>query len=196
MACNKLITANIAYDCLDVPVKGLDGSRAVLINMADIDRTATTYADGAVSALVLNAAATGYEIQWFKELGSTASAFTPNAEDVEGFSHSFIARLANTTTANSLRASELATGRFAVVVETAYKGTSQAEAFKVYGLDVGMELSEMTQSSNENSGSILFTLATREGTVERFPFGIYFNGTYAESAWDFSQNFDGTVYVP
>ena len=193
MACNKKITADIAYDCLDAPLKGLDGSKAVLINYDDVDFSASTMADGAVSALVLKAGTIGYDISWYKELGSVTSSYAANAEDVDGFSHSFIARLSNSSTANSLAANELKNGRFLVVVETSYKGVAQAEAFKVYGFDSGMELSEMTQSSNENSGSILFTLATREGTVERFPFGVYFDTDYATTKAEFDGKFTAIV---
>lgn len=189
MACNKKITTNISYDCLDVPIKGLDNSKAVLINYSDVDWTASTLSDGTVSALVLKAATTGYDIEWYKELGSTATSYAANAEDVDGFSHSFIARLATSSAANSLAANQLKDGRFLVVVETSYKGSANVEAFKVYGFDAGMELKELTQSSNENSGSMLFTLETREGTVERFPYAVYFDTSYQTSKADFDNKF-------
>lgn len=189
MACNNKITADIAYDCADAPIKGLDSGKAVLINWDDVDWTATTMASGAVSALVLKSGTSGFNVSWYKELGSVASSYTKNTEDVDGFSHSFMARLSTTTTANSLAANELKNGRFLVVVETAYKGASDAEAFKVYGFDTGMELLEMTQSSNENSGSVLFTLATREGTVERYPYCVYFDTSYAVTKADFDAKF-------
>lgn len=193
MACNKKITADIAFDCLDAPVKGLDGSKAVLINYDDVDFSASTMTDGAVTALVLKSGAIGYDISWYKELGSTASAYASNTEDVDGFTHSFLARLANSSTANAKAANELKNGRFMVVVETSYKGVGQAEAFKVYGFDSGMELSEMTQSSNENSGSMLFTLATREGTVERYPYAVYFDTDYATTKAEFDEKFTAVV---
>ena len=189
MACNKLITADILYDCDNTPIKGLDGQRAVLINMADIDFTATTQANGICSALTLKAASVGKTLEWYKELGSVAAAYSPNAEDTDGFTHSFIGRLPVTSAANALAAAELKNGRFVVVVETSYKGTANVDAFKIYGLDTGLELSEMTQSSNENSGSLLFTLSTREGTYEKFPYVIYQDLDYTTAAAEFAANF-------
>jgi hypothetical protein len=138
---------------------------------------------------VLKAGTSGFNLEWYKELASTASAFTANAEDVDGFSHSFLGRLAQTTAENAARAEELKIGRFVVVVETSYKGEDQEDAFKVYGLDSGLELSEASQSSNENSGSLLFTLATREGTVERYPYMIVLDTDYDTTKADFDNKF-------
>ena len=90
---------------------------------------------------------------------------------------------------NAERANELKNGRFIVVVETSYKGASDAEAFKVYGWDAGMELSEMTGNSNENGGGLLFTLSTREATVERYPYNIFLETTYATSKATFDTLF-------
>ncbi|WP_339875221.1 hypothetical protein [Olleya marilimosa] len=187
MACNKKISDSILFDCADAPIKGLSGQKAVIINWADVDKAGST-ADGAtITDLVTTS--TGFSIEWYKELASTATSYAANAEDVDGFSHSFLSRLSTTSADNAERAAELKNGRFIVIVETEYKGVDNADAFKVYGWDSGLELSEMTQGSNENSGSMLFTLATREGTVERYPFNTFLETDYATSKATFDALF-------
>lgn len=184
MACiSKKITAGFTFDCDDAPVGGLDGSRAVLINYDDVDWTASTVANGAVTALVMKTGTNGYLIEWHKELASVASAFVPSDDSVDGFSHSFIGRISHASEASALFSAELGQGKFLVIAETNWKdqrtSVENPEAFKVYGFDVGMGLSEWVQASNENAGSILFTLATKEGTAERFPWAIYQVTDYA-----------------
>ena len=182
MACNKKITANIIFDCADSPIKGLEGGEALLINYDDIDKSGSTQT-GAILDTIDLGVATGQLVQWYRELASTATALTRNAEDFDGFSHSFLARLATSTAVNAERANELKNGRFVVVVKTAYKGTANVDKYKVYGWDAGLELSELAGNSNENSGSLLFTLATREGTYEKYPYNIMYDGL-AESSTD------------
>ena len=189
MACNKKLTANILFDCADAPLKGLDGGTAVLINYDDIDFAGSTVTGATISDLATVSGSAGFSIDWYKELASTATSFTANAEDVDGYSHQFLARLSNSSALNAERANELKNGRFIVVVETSYKGASDAEAFKVYGWDAGMELSEMTGNSNENGGGLLFTLSTREATVERYPYNIFLETTYATSKATFDTLF-------
>lgn len=180
---DSTISANIAYEYNDRPLKGLDGGRAMIINYDDID-FATTPRTGAaeVSAFTLKSGGKqAYEIQFYKELASTNSVYTPNEEDVDGFTHSFSGRMSNANAANAGIAQELKDGRFVVIVETKYKGddATPTDAFKIYGLDSGLKLSEMTYNSNENNGGVLFTLATPEGMSEEFPYVVLNDTDYA-----------------
>jgi len=183
MACSKKITANIIFDCADSPLKGLDGGEAIILNYEDIDKGASTQTGAILDTITMLGATTGQLVQWYRELASVATALTRNAEDFDGFSHSFLARLATTSAANAERANELKNGRFVVVVKTSYKGGTagdEADKYKVFGWDAGLELSELAGNSNENSSSLLFTLATREGTYEKYPYNILFAGGVAE----------------
>lgn len=189
MACNRKLTADILFDCADFPKAGLDSGKAVIINTEDIDWTASTATGATITALTLKTGTSGFSVEWYKELASTASTFNLNTEDIDGFGHSFLTRLSNTSADNAERANELKMGRFIVVVETNYKGASNAEAFKVYGWDSGLILSEMTSNSNENSGSTLFTLSTKENTVEQYPYNILMETDYDTTKADFEALF-------
>lgn len=189
MACNKKVTANILFDCADAPIKGLDGQKAVLINYDDIDWAALAMSGATITDLATKSGTAGFLVEWYKELGSVATTYAANAEDVDGFAHSFNCRIPVSTADAAERANELKNGRFVVVVETTYKGAGQASAFKVYGIDAGLELSAFDGNSNENSGSYPFTLSTREGTTERYPYSIFLETDYAASKASFDSLF-------
>ncbi|KQC33408.1 hypothetical protein AAU57_08835 [Nonlabens sp. YIK11] len=179
MNCNNKITADILQDCADLPKKGLAGSKAVIVNYYDIDQTATTVSGSTVTNLELVSGASGLQLEWFKDLASTNSTFAANTEDIDGFTHSFLSRISNTSAESAERANELKNSRVVMVVETKYKGADNADAYKIYGFENGLVLSEMTTNSNENSSSILFTLASGEGEVEQYPYLVLNEGDYA-----------------
>lgn len=192
MAYITKLSADVDFSTGERPIKGVDGD-AILINYNDIDFSGTTVSGSTVSTLTLKSGSTGFKLSWYKELASGQAAFTPNSEDIDGFSQSFLARLATTTADNSERAKELSQGRFVVVYESRFGGVSGESKIKVLGLDTGLELSELTQNTNENSGSILFTLATKEGTYEEHPYRIYLNTDYATSKTDLEAAFTSVI---
>ena len=187
MAYDDKITANIAFSYNDRPLKGLDGGSAILVNYDEIDFATTPRTDLAeISAFTLKAGGSaGFEIQWYKELASTGVVYTPNAEAVDGFTQSFIGRMSNASSANATIAKELKDGRYLVIVETKYKGADDEagqSAYKIYGFDSGLKLSEMTYNSQEEEGGVLFTLSTPEGMSERFPYITLYDTDYATTA--------------
>lgn len=188
MACNKKITENLLWDCADAPKRGLFGGKAVIINYDDLDQSGITSSGATITSLALLTGTTGFSIEWYKELASTSTSFLPNSEDIDGYGHSFLARLSTSTAANAERANELKQGKFVVVVETMY-GSGTDEAFKCYGFDNGMILSEMAGSSLENSGSLLFTLSSPESTVETYPFNIVLETDYTTTKTAFDALF-------
>lgn len=189
MACIDKLAEDILNDCVDVGKKGLDSRKAVLINIDDIDRAATTLTGATITALTLKAGTKGFNCEFYKELASVNSAFAPSTEDVDGFLHNFLCRLPTSSAVNAERAKEIANGRFVAVVETRYKGVDQKDAFKVYGIENGLKLAEMTNDSLANSGASLFTVSTEEGDVEQYPYNIYLDTDYATSKADFDAAF-------
>lgn len=189
MACAKKVTEDLLFDCADAPKKGIDGGKGVLINFDDIDRSGSTAAGASITDLILKAGATGFQVQWYKDLASANSAFAPSTEDVDGFLHNFLTRLGNSSAVNAERANELKNGRFVMVYETRYKGLANADAFKVAGWENGLKLSEMTNNTLENSGATLYTLATEEGDVEPYPYNVFLETDYATSKASFDALF-------
>ena len=192
MNCINKITANIAYSCEpNLRAKaGLEG-KAVLINRQDLDLTALTQSGATITNLSLNSGATGYSIEWVKQLGNTASAFASNENGADSFSHSFVARVFSQGAADAERIRELKDGEFVVVVESKWKGLNNAQAFKCFGLESGLRMQEGTFTSLENDGAFIFTLASVEGFGESYPYQVFTEGTYAVNKAKFDDLFAG-----
>ncbi len=188
MACNSNLTQDILFTCADAGKLFLDDGYAVLINYSDVDFTSTTASGATVTALTLESGTTGYKMEFYRNLGSTTSTFNKDTENVDGFSNSFLCRLPNSSADNAERAAELKGGTYMVVVKTKFKGTDNLDAFKVYGYS-GMELAEMTNSSNENGGATLFTLTTPEGVIEEYPYRVLLETDYATTQASFDSLF-------
>lgn len=182
MDCRRKVTENLLFECADAPKKGIDGGKGVLINWEDIDRTASTTSGSIITDIVLKNGASGVSVQWYKDLASANSAFAPSTEDVDGFTHNFLSRLANSSAKSADRANELKGGRFVMVYETKYKGVDNKDALKVAGWENGLKLSEMTNNTLENSGATLFTLATEEGDFEQYPYQVFLEGDDYETS--------------
>jgi len=188
MACNKKLTEDILFGCADAGKAFLADGTAVLINYEDIDWTSTTTSGATVTELTLKSGSTGYKLEWYRNLGNVSSQFNKDTENYDGFGHSFICRLPNSSAANAERATELKGGKYAVVVKTNYKGVDNKDAFKMYGFE-GMELSEMTNATNENAGSTLYTLATPEQVVEEYLYRVLLETDYATTQASFDSLF-------
>lgn len=189
MSCDKKVTQDLLYACADAPKKGIDGGKAILINYDDIDFSASVVAGETITDLILKAGKSGFAVEWYKDLASGGSTFAPSTEDVDGFLHTFLTRLAASSAESAAIANELKNGRFIMVYETKYKGLLQEDAFKVAGWETSLKLSEMTTNTGENSGSPLFTLATEEGDVEQYPYSIFLEVDYDTSKATFDTLF-------
>lgn len=181
MGCNDKLTEDILNSCENAPKRGISGSNAVLINWEDIDRSASVVSKSTISDLVLKAGTTGYKLEWYKDLGSSNSAYAPSAEDVDGFLHNFLSRIGAFSKDTAERFSELKGGNYVVVYESKYKGALNVDAFKVLGWENGIRLAEGTQNTLESSASSLFTLSTLDGDVEPYLFNTFLETDYATS---------------
>ncbi|PZR11190.1 MAG: hypothetical protein DI539_20860 [Flavobacterium psychrophilum] len=183
------MSGNINYDC--TPSKrakaGLE-QKAVIINKSDIDMTALTMSGALVTNLSLLSGSTGYSVETIKQLHNTAAAFTANDAGADTFAQSYVGRIWGQGVQDAERARELKDGEFVVVVQTKW-GAGTNEAFKVYGLENGLRMTEATFTSIENEGALLFTLSSLEGYQETYPYQIWNEGTYAENKAKFDALF-------
>lgn len=189
MSCLNKLTHNISYDCTVANrAKGGLETKAVILNRSDIDVTTLTQSGATITNLTLLSGTTGYEIGWVKELGSSTSEASIN-DGLDTFTQGFACRVFGTGAADAERVKELLEGTFVMVVETRYKGTNNLDAFKVYGLENGLKMSEGSYTSLENDGSFLFTLSSVENFGESYPWLIYKGGTYTQNKTKFDNLF-------
>lgn len=193
MACEGLITADILYDCDNPPVSGLE-TDVVLINITDLDRAAITYDatnKDIVTNLQLLALKTGYLFQGIKQINTASSELVKKEFSSDKEKHSFVGVLLNVSAANKAQINAFKEGgKYVAVINRKWKGVANAEAFLILGLEVGLEIETQTWNSNENDGTLTFTLASADGFEEpRLP-NTLLETNYATTLAAFNDKFE------
>lgn len=164
------LSENIAIDCDNIVIPGLE-SDGVIIPYADFDKPGSTINDTIntlLDDLKCKAGSTGYLVEGVKQLNTTNSEFVPSEDRLDGHRHTFNFRVLSPSAENREQASKITKGeRYVVVVNRKWKGANNEDAFLVYGFDAGMYCTTFTESSNENDGAILITLASKDTSLER-----------------------------
>lgn len=171
MACEGLITADMLFDCANAPIGGIEPN-VLLFNTLDIDYTTITR-DGTNPDIVTNfqlkTGKTGYLLQGVKQVNVAMSELVKKEFSNDKRKHTFNGVVFNASAANKAQLNEMAKGgKYAVMVERKWKGVNNAEAFLIYGLDSGMELTTEVHNTNENDGVLQFSLASADGYEERY----------------------------
>lgn len=163
------ISANITVDCNNLSIAGLEAD-VIIIPRSVFDRANSTINasnDILLDDLKCLSGNTGYKLEGVKQLHSTNSEFVPSEETLDKFRHTFRGVILTPSAENRLQASKLAKGEsYVVVVNKKWKGENDEDAFQVLGFDAGLYLTEMTEGSKDNDGAILFTLASKDSSLE------------------------------
>ncbi len=190
------IGANIVRNCSDKPILGIE-QRLILINTDDLKKSNITLDTTLPSSLITNIAVdsgkTGYEIEGFKQVMNYSNSLE-TAEDTEnGIIHSITGIRLFDPSEQAREQLNLLVGGANVyaVVERKWKGTSNNYAFLFFGYSFGLEISEYTDNSNENDGTITFSLATPSGYKEPYAPRILRITDYATTATAFGNKFAG-----
>lgn len=180
MCLNTLLDDINSGFCDDSNLRAKAGleTTAIILNRSDIDLGSVTQTGATLTNLSLKSGTTGFSISWVKQLGSGGNEIAIT-DSLDGFSHSFACRIFGTSAEDAERMKELLEGEFVVIVETKFKGTNQASAFKVFGYENGLKIAEGSWATNENDGSQLFTLKSVEGYLESYPYLIWKETNYA-----------------
>ena len=190
--CTSGLTADIAYDCLNAPVGGIE-QNVVLINKNDIDVVnTTTGADRRVllTNLQLKPGKTGHKLTGVKQSNGKAWELVKKENAPDKFKHTFSGVIFNPSADNKEQAASLATGgSYIAVVEQKWKGTDNEDAFEVLGIKSGIELSTMTNSSKENDNMIMFELASVDGFEEPTMPMTLLDGNYVATKTAFDNKF-------
>lgn len=195
--CTGHLTADIAFDCVNAPVGGIE-QNVNLVNKDDIDYTLTTLDannEVVVSAIVLKAGKTAFKLTGVKQANGKAWELVKKENAPDKFKHTFSGVIFNPSAANKQQAQNLSKGsKYVAVVEQVWKGVNNKDAFEVLGYSSGLELATMTNSSKENDNMIMFELSSPDGYEEptmpkTFLDGGVTTGNYAASKTAFDNAF-------
>jgi hypothetical protein len=195
ITCERSLSEDFLFDCDNPPLQGLTDVVA-LINYNDIDRVATTFDplnSQIVTSLVLKNDKRAYRLEGYKLANSAAAELVvKDAPAVNAFLHT-IGGVGVTVDAQQLKAfANMSLGaKLVAVVERKYKGANQESAFMVFGYDSGMELATATYNSNENAGTMPFTVANPADEEEPKPPLIWLDTNYGTTLTAFEALFGG-----
>lgn len=163
------IAADILFNCDYPPVAGIE-QKIILINRDDIDSITydVTYPGELATLITLKTGKTGYLVQGIKQVMKYSNEFLSETESVNAVRHSILGVRVYDPSVNVQKAiNNFINGANVVaVVEKKWKGIDNENAFRIFGLTHGLELSEMTDASDENDGTFVFSLTTPEGYKE------------------------------
>lgn len=174
--CENLLTSDIQRDCDNNPVAGIEVN-VLLFNLADINKTATTF-DTSVDLMMknfeLHSGKTGYLLDGVKSNTFGFSYELVKTDYANAYKHVFSGAIINPTVENRKALEILAGGgKFVALIEKKWKGKSNENAFEIIGYHNGLEGSTVTFNSKENNGTILFELSSEEGYEEpRMPYNL------------------------
>lgn len=144
MNCAELSKGLIADACKRA-VSGLHG-RIVLMNYADIDRTATTELNGVVGALQLKAGKYAQAFE-FKDTTLVAEHNLVKEAYLPTWEHIINAKILAKTQDAKNALEVLAKAKVVAIVENKEQGEAGEVKYEMYGYDAGLELTESNNST-------------------------------------------------
>lgn len=144
MDCANLSKGLIADACKRA-VSGLNG-RILLMNYADIDRTATTELNGVVEALQLKAGKYAQAFE-FKDTTLVAEHNLVKEAYLPTWEHVINAKILAKTQEAKNALEVLAKAKVVAIVENKEQGAAGEVKYEMYGYDAGMELTESNNTT-------------------------------------------------
>ncbi len=191
--CEK-ISEDILRNCNNVAVKGIK-QRLILINTDDLPYTGVSFdpalPNSLITQLQLLDGKRGYEIKGIKQIMKFSNSFE-NPEDAEsGLVHSLTGIRVNDPSEiirNEIN-KFIGGAKVYAVLERKWKGVENKHAFLFFGLKFGLTLSDFSDASDENDGTIVMSLSTPSGYKEPHLPHIYRDTDYPTSLTAFNNKF-------
>ena len=175
------IDGDIIADCTDMPFAGLEAN-VRLINRNDIDFSATTFnADKTIcDTLVLLEDKVAFTLGGFKKSNDAGFKLVKKDTTNDGFEHELKGVAFNRKPDTLDQINRLCKGnRIVAVVEYKHKGSTNTEAYMIYGIASGLELQEASHTANGNNATISLRLASAKDEEEPNVPCIFLDTDYA-----------------
>lgn len=138
-------------------------SRVILISYSDVDKSKSVVTDNVISSLILKAGATGYEVDSLPN--ATVGSDTINAGTyLKTHQHNVVVRIFKKSEAAKRFVNGLTNARVIAIVENNDTGDNGDTKYEVYGWDSGLELTEITVTTEITDG-IAYQVTLANGTI-------------------------------
>jgi hypothetical protein len=160
--CSKIKTGFINQVCGKPSIAGTT-ARVILISYSDIDKAKSVVTDHVISSLILKAGATGYEVDSLPN--ATVGSDTINAGTyLKTHQHNVVVRIFKKSEAAKKFVNGLTNARVIAIVENNDTGDNGDTKYEVYGWDSGLELTEITVTTEMTDG-VAYQVTLANGTI-------------------------------
>lgn len=160
--CSKIKTGFINQVCGKPAIAGTT-ARVILISYSDVDKSKSVVTDNVISSLILKAGATGYEVDSLPN--ATVGSDTINAGTyLKTHQHNVVVRIFKKSEAAKKFVNGLTNARAIAIVENNDTGDNGDTKYEVYGWDSGLELTEITVTTEMTDG-VAYQVTLANGTI-------------------------------
>lgn len=160
--CSKIKTGFTNQVCGKPAIAGTT-ARVILISYSDIDKSRSVVSDNVISSLILKAGATGYEVDSLPN--ATVGSDTINAGTyLKTHQHNVVVRIFKKSEAAKKFVNGLTNARVIAIVENNDTGDKGDTKYEVYGWDSGLELTEITVTTEMTDG-VAYQVTLANGTL-------------------------------
>lgn len=160
--CSKIKTGFINQVCGKPAIAGTT-ARVILLSYSDVDKSKSAVTDNVISSLILKTGATGYEVDSLPN--ATVGSDTINAGTyLKTHQHNVVVRIFKKSEAAKKFVNGLTNARVIAIVENNDTGDNGDTKYEVYGWDSGLELTEITVTTEMTDG-VAYQVTLANGTI-------------------------------
>lgn len=160
--CSKIKTGFTNQVCGKPAIAGTT-ARVILISYSDVDKSRSVVTDNVITSLILKAGATGYEVDSLPN--ATVGSDTINAGTyLKTHQHNVVVRIFKKSEAAKKFVNGLTNARVIAIVENNDTGDNGDTKYEVYGWDSGLELTEITVTTEMTDG-VAYQVTLANGTI-------------------------------
>lgn len=160
--CSKIKTGFTNQVCGKPAIAGTT-ARVILLSYSDVDKSKSVVTDNVISSLILKAGATGYEVDSLPN--ATVGSDTINAGTyLKTHQHNVVVRIFKKSEAAKKFVNGLTNARVIAIVENNDTGNNGDTKYEVYGWDSGLELTEITVTTEMTDG-VAYQVTLANGTL-------------------------------
>jgi hypothetical protein len=160
--CSKIKTGFTNQVCGKPAIAGTT-ARVILISYSDVDKSKSVVSDNVISSLILKAGAIGYEVDSLPN--ATVGSDTINAGTyLKTHQHNVVVRIFKKSEAAKKFVNGLTNARVIAIVENNDTGDNGDTKYEVYGWDSGLELTEITVTTEMTDG-VAYQVTLANGTI-------------------------------
>lgn len=160
--CSKIKTGFINQVCGKPAIAGTT-ARVILISYSDADKSKSVVTDNVISSLILKAGATGYEVDSLPNATVGSDAINAGTY-LKTHQHNVVVRIFKKSEAAKKFVNGLTNARVIAIVENNDTGDNGDTKYEVYGWDSGLELTEITVTTEMTDG-VAYQVTLANGTI-------------------------------